>query len=151
MVKPVDITQFPIFKTSGGGHGSLLILGINVDKNERLNLNCLVDSHVEVTYCPSDVIDILMGNNSMLLQKYFSLYEQLATSFGQTQRETDFDIIDFKPLWAIRKGVQRQVSRLAKGTDSFKQRNKTAAAGLRASERAQVAAPRRSMQLQISV
>lgn len=65
-IKPVDITQYPLVRTTNS-NSSLIILGINMDRNERLNMNCLMDSPVEVTYCPQDIIDVLMNNNSMII------------------------------------------------------------------------------------
>ena len=50
--KTVEITQYPIIKTSPNNNSNnLLSLGVFIDKHDRLNIECLVSKPFEITYC----------------------------------------------------------------------------------------------------
>ena len=108
--RQILVTQYPIVQNTHGSSSNLLTLGIFIDKHERLNINCMIDRQVEVTYCPQDILDTLLCQQSSLVQKYFEANETISAldSIGRdTNQQTGINIIDFKPLWAIRKSLKQ--------------------------------------------
>lgn len=110
----VDITQYPLIK-SGIVHdpSPLLIFKYTIDNQQRLSVQCLVDRPVEVTYCVKDVIDVLLTNHGSMLCQYFSAFKRIncLNAIGSVAKNKQVKIIDFKPLWAIRRSMQQQTQK----------------------------------------
>ena len=43
---------------------------MQVQKQSRMQLQCLVDRPLEITYCAQDVLDVLLTHSSALVQSY---------------------------------------------------------------------------------
>jgi hypothetical protein len=88
-------------------------------------MNCLVDNPVEITYSPQDVIEVILSSDSNIVQKYFSTFDRIntLTSIGRPRASSDakINILDFKPLWAIRRNIVNQALRIASVHNRYKQ------------------------------
>ena len=108
-MRMVEITQYPVIRSNLTVENAtnLLTMKIFIDRAERLNINCLVDCPIEVTYCPNDVIDVLLGQHCSLIQKYFNACETIKqmAEIG-SHKEPELNIPDFKPIWVIRRSIK---------------------------------------------
>ena len=60
--KVYEIIQFPLLKTSDRSEGeTLLSLSMKVVKANSIQLECDIDRSLELTYCASDILEVLVS------------------------------------------------------------------------------------------
>ena len=70
----------------------------------------MVDRPLEVTYCSQDILDQFFSSSSHLLENYFEVCDSFKSALEHSSN-TDSPLLDFKPLWAIRRSLQQQFQR----------------------------------------
>jgi hypothetical protein len=111
--QPVGITQYPLIRTDFQSGSDVLVLSMTIEKQSRMHVSCLVDRPLEVTYCAQDILDVLLAKDCGLIQSFYSATAGILRqqSIGSTSDNEQFQIIDFKPLWAIRQSLKWQLAK----------------------------------------
>lgn len=113
--RPVDVptrevTQYPLVRTvQDEGDGCLVAVTADIERSRYLKVRGFQDRPLLVSYCPQDVHEVLMKNS--LLQNYYKVvtgYLESPFLCGSTKSKEAF-VIDFKPLWAIRRAMNQQM------------------------------------------
>lgn len=70
---------------------------------------------VELTYCAQDILDVLLHQHGVMVQQYVNVGQKVMREsiFAEKTPTAGYGggILDFKPLWAIRRSMQQQKSR----------------------------------------
>ena len=104
--KVYDVIQYPLMKTSEWSEGeNLLNLSTKVIKGNSIQFECDVDRTLELTYCVSDILDVLITPKNGVAHTYVKMLHQYLNESGKSENASGVVLSDFKPLWAIKRSM----------------------------------------------
>lgn len=111
----IEVTQYPILRTltqENDQSMNLFAVVSEIERSRMLRVDGSQDRPVLLTFCASDIVNVLMSSDSNgLLQKYAAVAQSYFSNpmlgFSASHKSQPSAIVDFKPIWAIRRAMDQ--------------------------------------------